>query len=141
MDRGYAARKGAALPLSIAELDHVVLRVSDLDRSLRFYTDVLGCREERRVEGANLTQLRAGRALIDLVVADESGTATSRNMDHFCVRLDPFEEGQIRAALREHGIAAGQTARRYGAGGMGPSIYVEDPDGNVVELKGPPDPS
>ncbi|MCH2171742.1 VOC family protein [Myxococcota bacterium] len=128
------------MSLSVAELDHVVLRVVDLERSLRFYTHVLGCREERRVEAANLVQLRAGRALIDLVVVDEPAEA-SGNMDHFCVRLDPFEEEEIRKVLRENGVTAGRTARRYGAGGMGPSIYIEDPDGNVVELKGPPDPT
>lgn len=135
------------MPLHIAELDHVVLRVGDVERSTRFYCDVLGCEEERRIEELGLYQLRAGRALIDLVdVASPLGRAggaaagaEARNMDHFCVRLDPFDEGEIRALLEEHGVEAGPTQQRYGAGGTGPSLYIRDPDENVVELKGPPD--
>ena len=134
------------MAIRISALDHVVLRVSDVDRALAFYCDVLGCREERRAEKLGLIQLRAGAALIDLVDLDgqigklggAGPGAEGRNMDHFCVRIAPFDEPAIRAHLAAHGIACGPTESRYGAEGNGPSIYIRDPDGNVVELKGPP---
>jgi catechol 2,3-dioxygenase-like lactoylglutathione lyase family enzyme len=133
--------------LKILALDHVVLRVNDAQRSLAFYCDLLGCKLERRVEEAGLIQLRAGSALIDLVPLDgplgRAGGAPpakeGRNMDHLCLRVEPFDEAAIRERLVGAGIDAGETARRYGAEGFGPSIYIEDPDGNVIELKGPPE--
>lgn len=132
---------------AIRRLDHVVLRVRDLDRALDFYCRILGCQEERRLSDLGLVQLRAGESLIDLVAVDaplgrKGGTAPSRegrNMDHFCVRIDPFDEAALGEYLRRHGVAAGASETRYGAEGMGPSLYIEDPDGNVVELKGPPE--
>ena len=135
------------MPIKIAEIDHVVLRVTDVDRAIRFYSQVLGCALERRVEELGLYQLRAGRALIDLVdVAAPLGRAGgappaegARNLDHFCVRIEPFDEEEIRRVLKENAVEAGPTARRNGAQGTGPSIYIRDPDGNTVELKGPAD--
>ncbi len=132
-------------PIEIRGLDHVVLRVSDVDRSLRFYCDVLGCTEERRIEALGLVQLRAGAHLIDLVdVAAPLGKlggppagAEARNVDHFAVELARFDEAALRAYLEEHDVEPGDVGQRYGARGMGPSMYVRDPDGNVVELKGP----
>ncbi|QGM44351.1 VOC family protein [Methylocystis heyeri] len=132
--------------IQIRELDHLVLRVVNLDAMLKFYCDVLGCVIERRQEALGLTQLRAGRSLLDLVPVDgplgSAGGAApgkeGRNLDHFCFRIDPFDEGAIRRHLEAHGVDAGDTAVRYGAEGSGPSIYVTDPEGNVVELKGPP---
>ncbi len=62
-----------------------------------------------------------------------------RNMDHFCLRIEPFDEDDLRRHLEGHGVAVGEVARRYGAEGQGPSMYIEDPDGNSVELKGPPE--
>lgn len=133
--------------IDIRGLDHVVLRVTDLDRSLRFYTGVLGCAEERRVEALGLYQLRAGSGLIDLVLVDSplgklgggAPTETERNVDHFALQLADFDEAALRAHLERHGVAPGDVAQRYGAQGNGPSMYLRDPDGNVVELKGPPD--
>jgi catechol 2,3-dioxygenase-like lactoylglutathione lyase family enzyme len=131
--------------IHIQEIDHVVLRVVDLDRMLRFYCDVLGCQIEREQIEIGLTQLRAGRSLIDLVTVDgvlgrAGGAAPSgsgRNMDHFCLRVEPFDAAAIQAHLRQRGLNPGEVASRYGAEGQGPSIYVEDPEGNTVELKGP----
>ena len=133
--------------IDISGLDHIVLRVADAERSIAFYRDALGCAVERHVKEIGLIQLRAGRALIDLVPVDgelgrQGGPApgkTGRNMDHFCLRVEPFDEENIRAHLALAGVDCGETARRYGAEGFGPSIYIEDPDGNVVELKGPPE--
>ncbi len=131
--------------IKIRGLDHVVLRIKKLEQAIVFYQDVLGCHVERRIDALGLTQLRAGNALIDLVeVASPLGKAggktpdmTAPNMDHFAIELSSFDEAGIRAHLRDHGIDAGDTGRRYGAGGYGASIYLTDPDGNTVELKGP----
>jgi glyoxylase I family protein len=132
--------------ISIREIDHLVLRVVDLDSMLHFYCDVLGCTIERRQDEIGLVQLRAGRSLIDLVPVDgklgKAGGAApgreGRNMDHFCVRVEPFDEADIRRHLEAHGIEVGPVAARYGAEGEGPSIYITDPEANVVELKGAP---
>jgi glyoxylase I family protein len=129
-------------------LDHVVLRVGDLARARAFYCDVLGCSFEKWQEPLGLLQLRAGSSLIDLVTLDgplgRAGGAPAgsegRNVDHFCLRIEPFDEPALRAHLATHGIAAGEAVQRYGAEGSGPSLYITDPDGNVVELKGPPSP-
>ena len=134
--------------ITIAGLDHLVLRTARMDTMIAFYGAVLGCPVERRLDDVGLVQLRAGRALIDLVdVAGTIGRAggeapgdTGRNLDHLCLRVEPFDEAALRAHLEAHGVQAGDTARRYGAEGFGPSIYLTDPDGNVVELKGPPNP-
>ncbi len=133
--------------ISIRNIDHLVLRITDLDTMLKFYCDALGCTVERRQEAIGLVQLRAGRSLIDLVTIDgklgrTGGAAPAsegRNMDHFCLRVEPFDEAAIRSQLARHGVTAGAVESRYGAEGEGPSIYLADPEGNVVELKGPPD--
>ncbi len=132
--------------IRIREIDHLVLRVRDADAMQHFYCEVLGCTIERRLDSIGLIQLRAGRSIIDLVPVDgvlgrEGGSAPgkeARNLDHFCVRVDPFDEAAIRSHLDAFGIEAGEVQSRYGAEGNGPSIYLHDPDGNVVELKGPP---
>jgi glyoxylase I family protein len=128
-------------PLAI---DHVVLRVADLERARAFYCGVLGCAFEKWQEQFGLLQLRAGTSLIDLIATDgplgRMGGAPAgsegRNVDHFCLRIEPFEEQTLRDHLAAHGIAAGEVVERYGAEGSGPSLYLTDPDGNVVELKG-----
>lgn len=130
----------------ITGLDHLVLRVTDLDAMLRFYCEALGCEIERRNDDLGLIQLRAGAALIDLVpVESELGRrggpapgATGRNLDHFCLRVEPFDAAAIRAELAPFGIEVGEETTRYGAEGSGPSLYLNDPMGNTVELKGPP---
>lgn len=132
--------------IKIREIDHVVLRVVDLDRMLHFYCAVLGCTIEREQREIGLTQLRAGRSLIDLVTVDspigrQGGAAPGtegRNLDHLCIRVEPFDAVAIRAHLAQHDVEAGPVESRYGAEGIGPSIYLHDPEGNMIELKGPP---
>ncbi|MCS0628447.1 VOC family protein [Telluria mixta] len=133
-------------PIAIREIDHIVLRVVDLARMLAFYGDVLGCREVRRQDEIGLVQLRAGSSMVDLIpISGKLGAAggaapgrEGRNIDHFCFRVEPFDEDAIRAHLAVHGIEAGPAASRFGAEGEGPSIYLEDPEGNMIELKGAP---
>ena len=60
-------------------------------------------------------------------------------MDHFALRLQSFDIKAISAHLSAHGIDCGEVVNRYGAEGRGPSVYISDPDGNTVELKGPPE--
>ena len=132
--------------IHIREIDHIVLRISELERMLDFYCGALGCTVERRRDDIGLVQLRAGRSIIDLVpVSGKLGSVggaapgkEGRNLEHFCVRVEPFDETRIREHLAAHGISGSRVARRYGAEGFGPSFYVTDPEGNVVELKGPP---
>ena len=132
-------------PFTLRAIDHVVLRVVDLDRMVAFYQDVLGCADERAQPEIGLYQLRAGRSLIDLVTIDGKlgamgGAAPGpegRNVDHFAIAIDPFDDPAIRTHLARHGVAIEQAGPRYGAQGEGPSIYISDPEGNVVELKGP----
>ncbi|MGE0697749.1 MAG: VOC family protein [Hyphomicrobiaceae bacterium] len=127
-------------------LDHVVLRVKDVPRVQAFYCDVLGAKLEKVQDALGLYQLRAGTALIDLVdiagaLGVKGGAAPgleARNMDHLCIRIEPFDEAAMRAHLEAHGISPGEVVSRYGAEGQGPSMYITDPEGNSVELKGPP---
>ena len=130
-----------AAPFAMRGLDHVVIRCRAPAPMIAFYRDVLGCAVERIVESIGLTQLRAGSALIDLVdaaAAPPTGGST-RNMDHFCLTVQPFDPASIQAHLAAHGVPAQAPKRRYGAEGYGPSIYLTDPEGNTVELKGPPE--
>ena len=135
------------MTVRIREIDHVVLRVRDLDRTLHFYCEVLGCNVERRKDDIGLVQIRAGRSLLDLVplggeLGRAGGTAPrpeGRNMDHLCFRIEAFDEQALLEHLERHGVEAGRVHTRYGAEGFGPSMYIEDPEGNTVELKGPPD--
>lgn len=126
---------------TIAGIDHIVLRVRDLSRALEFYCGTLGCTVEREQRALGLTQLRAGRSLIDLVTADgplgvRTAAATGGpNLEHFCLSITPFDERSLRAHLEARGVAAGATEARYGAEGEGPSLYLEDPEGNRIELK------
>lgn len=134
--------------LTIKGLDHLVLRVTDIERMVDFYTRVLGCSVDRVREDLGLWHLRAGGAMIDMVPVDgELGRkggaapgAEGRNLDHLCLRIEPFDADAIIAWLRQNGADPAPVASRYGAEGQGPSIYVADPEGNMVELKGPSEP-
>jgi len=135
-----------ANPIVIIGLDHVVLRVADLGRMQEFYCGVLGCTVEKVQAEIGLTQLRAGRSLIDLV--DVAGTLgrtggappgrEGRNMDHLCLRIEPFDAATLSGHLEAHGVVPGEVVSRYGAEGNGPSMYITDPEGNSIELKGAP---
>lgn len=123
-------------PLRVAELDHVVIRCRDQDRSLDFYTRVLGLIEERRLEVIGLIQLRAGQSMVDLVPADPPPTDAGRNVDHVCLGVEAADmEALVRYLQAERVEVLGDPMPRYGARGMGLSVYVLDPDGNIVELK------
>lgn len=121
-------------------LDHVVLQARDIQAMLGFYRDVLGCPVERTLDSIGLYQLRAGAHLIDLFDAAGEPAPASRNMDHFCLQVANWDEAAIRDHLARHGIKVGPAEPRYGAEGSGQSMYIEDPEGNVVELKGPAEP-
>ncbi len=125
--------------LRVKGLDHVVLRVADMDRAIAFYEEVLGLHIERRLAEIGLVQFRAGAAMIDLVPRTEDEDE-GRNMDHFAVQIEAMDVAALTAHLKRHGIDPGEVRRRYGAEGYGSSIYITDPDGNTVELKGPPEP-
>lgn len=132
------------MALNYSHLDHVVLRVTDIDRSLDFYCNRLGMTLVKQVT-AGLYHLQAGNSMIDLVPVgsrmDDGNTSapqmSSRNVDHFCLLLDPFDGDAITALLDQHGIDHSDIKTRFGAGGDGPAIYLTDPDGNGIELKGP----
>jgi glyoxylase I family protein len=139
-----------SIPFRLQHLDHVVLRARDGDILVRFYREVLGCTVEREAPEVGLIQLRAGRSLIDIVpVTGRLGRAGGRppepgdghNVDHLCLRVDPFDAAAIRAHLERHGVAPSEVRQVYGAEGLGPSIYLTDPEGNTVELKGPSAPA
>ncbi|WP_286237466.1 VOC family protein [Neptuniibacter halophilus] len=121
------------MQFSIQQLDHIVINTQDLDSSLAFYTDILGCELVRVIQEPALYQLRAGSALIDIQPVTE--VARPGNMDHFCLQIKPFEPDALLAYMREHGVPCGQPEERYGATGFGQSVYIEDPEGNRIELK------
>jgi glyoxylase I family protein len=131
--------------IRIRNIDHIVLRTANPEAMIRFYREVLACPVERELPPeTGLVQLRAGNALIDIVPVDsELGRLgggppgpDGNNLDHFCLDLEEIGQDQLRAWLESHGVACGEFQRRYGATGFGPSLYIEDPDGNTVELRG-----
>ncbi len=135
-----------ANPINLTCIDHVVVRTSNLHKMMAFYCDVLGCKLERGPGELRLAQLRVGHSLIDLVdvkgplglAGGEAPDHNAPNMDHVCLQVDPWDEASIVGYLGSHGVEMDEVSVRYGARGMGPSIYMRDPDGNTVELKGSP---
>jgi glyoxylase I family protein len=120
----------------VERIDHVVLRVRDLAAMVHFYEQALGFNVERRLERISLVQMRAGASMLDLVAGERAdGTP---NMDHLCFRVAPFDRDAIVRRLVPFDISVGETVERYGAEGNGPSVYFHDPEGNQIELKGPP---
>jgi glyoxylase I family protein len=135
--------------LNIRGIDHVVLRVRDIEAMTRFYCDVLGASKVAFRPEFGMTHLRVGACMIDLVTVDgplgRAGGAPAgregRNMDHLCLRVEPFDQDAIVGWLKKQGVAIGDVRDRFGAEGNGISIYLADPEGNTVELKGPSDAS
>jgi len=131
-------------PINIRLIDHVVLRVDNLEKMAAFYGGVLGCRLERGPGTIGLAQFRAGQSLIDLVDANgplgrqggDTPDHDAPNMDHFCLQIEPWNADEIIRHLDQHGVETSPVESRYGARGQGPSIYIKDPEGNTVELKG-----
>lgn len=133
----------------IKELDHVVLRVPDLERGVAFYCNVLGCVVYRRQDPLKFVQMYAGRSAIDLAdtagpIGKEGGTPPAHqqghNMDHLCFRVEPYDEAALIRHFESHGVKPFDITKRYGADGFGPCMYIRDPFGNMIELKGPPEP-
>lgn len=122
-------------PFEITEIDHIVIATPNLSVLQAFYERVLGCHVERTLPEIVLVQMRAGRAMIDLVPL-QKGAVPGRNMEHFCLILADWNVQAIKAHLDRHGVCFDGPALRYGATGMGPSIYISDPDGNKIEIKG-----
>ena len=130
----------------VQHIDHVVFRVSNLERSVAFYESVLGCKVAKRRDELGLVHLRAGSSMIDLVSVDgklgqaggRAPARVGRNMDHLCLRIEPFDEATLLAHLMQHAVEVrGPASDNFGAEGVGLSLYFSDPDGNVIELKGP----
>ena len=126
-------------------IDHVVIRARDPALMELFYVEVLGCAIERRQDSIGLVQLRAGAQLIDLlvVVAGRLGWivgsvpgADGHNMDHLCLRVVDFDVDTVRAHLESHGVKIGDVGERYGSTGEAVSLYLSDPEGNGLELRG-----
>src|SRR5262245_27149980 len=110
---------------NIKHIDHLVIRVGNLQAMLDFYMNVIGCSMEKIQEEIGLYQLRAGSALLDFIPVDGplgklGGAAPGlqgRNLDHFCLRIEPFDEERILEYLLSKGVEAGKVESRYGAEG------------------------
>ncbi len=129
----------------ILGIDHVVMRARDLELLVGFYRDVVGCSVDKRIDRLGLVHLRAGSALIDLISVDgelgrqggEAAPAHERhNLDHLCLRVEPFDIEAITAWLARNGVVASGPKDNYGAEGDGWSVYFDDPEGNTIEFKG-----
>ena len=124
----------------VERIDHVVLRVRNLDGMVRFYEQALGFRVERTIDRLKLVQMRAGASMLDLIEHDRPPglpNDAGGNMDHLAFRVEPFDRDAIAARLLPLGATVGEAVQRYGAEGTGPSVYFHDPEGNQIELKGP----
>ena len=131
------------LPYRLGGVDHVVIRAKDIQSMLGFYRDLLGCRVAKHNEPLGLWHLDAGGSMIDLVdmngklgAAGGPPPGPGRNVDHIAIKVEPFDAEAIGAYFAAHGVTAEPLATRFGAEGDGPSIYLRDPEGNGVELKG-----
>jgi len=134
--------------MEIVGIDHVALHVTDLGRMVDFYEKVLGCQLERRQDELGLVHLRAGSALVDLIdiagrlgraAGDTTGAtagATTANLNHMCLRVAAFDLEEVRRQLERHGVEVGEIRERYGSTGSVTSIYLRDPEGNGLELRG-----
>ena len=132
-----------SIPYHTKGLDHVVLRAGDIDAMLEFYRDVLGLPVAKHNEPLGLWHLQAGDSMIDLININgplgKDGLLPSteaQNVDHLALKIVPFDRDALRAYFDARGVDVGPDQIRFGADGDGPSIYLSDPEGNGVELKG-----
>lgn len=123
-------------------LDHVGVKVTDLERAISFYTGLFGfpVAERRRFEnGVDAAGLKIGQSLMFLLFRPEYRAHNPEDpagIDHFCLTFEPPEWEAIIAKVREKGIpTVGEIMERGGATGFGPSLYIVDPDGNQIEVK------
>ena len=143
-------------PFAFRKLDHIVLRCRDAQKMLDFYVGVLGAEPDRigRMSGC-LSHLRIGASMIDLQAYDapswrklhaggagiaEDAALPARDpeagtLDHFAIVVEPYDPEPTRAYLAGKGYPVFSEGERYGADGNGYSMYLRDPEGNVIELK------
>jgi glyoxylase I family protein len=140
-----ASNESARPPFALEGIDHILLLVSGMNPAVRFYTEVLGCTVEDALPQYGMLQLRAGAALIDLVdiSAPEAAwakppVAGGRNFDHLCLALGVHDEAALRRHLARHHVEIIEEGVHGGSRGESLSLYIRDPSGNVIELKGPP---
>jgi len=120
--------------LHVVALDHVVLNVADVERSLAFYCGELGLVPERVDEWRRgevfFPSVRIdAHTIIDLLAAPRTG----ENSDHLCLVVEPTDLDAVKASGRFEVVDG--PATRFGARGDGTSLYVKDPVGNTVELR------
>jgi glyoxylase I family protein len=140
-----ASKESARPPFALEGIDHILLLVNGMNPAVRFYTEVLGCTVEDALPQYGMLQLRAGAALIDLVdiSAPEAAwakppVAGGRNFDHLCLALGVHDEAALRRHLARHHVEIIEEGVHGGSRGESLSLYIRDPSGNVIELKGPP---
>lgn len=122
--------------------DHVNLQCRDIERSIRFYTEVLNlplCRCDHNTAGEiTFVSVQAGPAIVDLMPrpAYTPPPAEQAGMNHFALEIARCDAAQLAADLRAQGVEVYEgPVRRQGARGMGDAVYLRDPDGYGIELK------
>ena len=134
--------------MRVKQLDHLNLSVRDFDETVDWYRRVFGfelVEDGVQDDGVRWGIIRGGDALLclyehgDYAFADRFDLEDRKlhGVSHFALRIDGFDEQAIRAQLAAEGVEATEVGQRYGAEGIGPSLYLADPDGNTIELKGP----
>jgi catechol-2,3-dioxygenase len=130
--------------IKVKMIDHIVLRTVQHEEMLHFYSQVLGCNIERALPASiGLTQLRAGKSLIDIVNMDSDlgraggppPSGIEKSVDHFCLQIEAITEEDLTSWLESHNVEVGDFQVRYGAEAFGSSVYIRDPDNNIVELR------
>ena len=132
--------------IKVFELDHIVLNVSDIDRSLEFYTEVLGLKGERvdefRAGNVSFPSVRINQqTIIDLFPRKEAAARGTEqianvNLNHFCLVVSANDFSGIVEYLRENQVTVHQgPVSRWGAQGRATSVYFPDPDGNEIEIR------
>jgi catechol 2,3-dioxygenase-like lactoylglutathione lyase family enzyme len=131
-------------PVHPVALDHAVLRVADVERSLAFYVDVLGGTpvrvDEWRRGDAPFPSVRIADAsildLVPLAPGESHADAARQRVDHVCIAIQPCDLDELATALAGAGVdVRGEPVSNFGARGLGDALYIADPDGLMVELK------